>query len=297
MEIFAILLIFVFIFFYRQKDQGNVYKFIVKQVSDTYEKYAPYTYKQIREKVKSLGLEYTTKQYIVQVALFAGGAFVISYLYFYNIIISIVYVIIAILIIPYISYLRYKKTYSEYIFEQIQVYATNTIMEFAVTDSFVRALEGVYSSGTLEDPLLSDVKHMIDLSYQNGSIDESIEYMNSKYDYYIIKNMHQLFYQITKEGSLDSKDVMDGMLTDIDTLVENVYKDRMDRKTFYKSFLQYGVMLYLLVMLLQYLLGVDAYIKLLDKFYIQILLHAVVIINSYFLLSGEKYYNENVGAE
>jgi len=297
MEIFAILLIFVFIFFYRQKDQGNVYKFIVKQVSDTYEKYAPYTYKQIREKVKSLGLEYTTKQYIVQVALFAGGAFVISYLYFYNIIISIVYVIIAILIIPYISYLRYKKTYSEYIFEQIQVYATNTIMEFAVTDSFVRALEGVYSSGTLEDPLLSDVKHMIDLSYQNGSIDESIEYMNSKYDYYIIKNMHQLFYQITKEGSLDSKDVMDGMLTDIDTLVENVYKDRMDRKTFHKSFLQYGVMLYLLVMLLQYLLGVDAYIKLLDKFYIQILLHAIVIINSYFLLSGEKYYNENVGAE
>jgi len=297
MEIFAILLIFVFIFFYRQKDQGNVYKFIVKQVSDTYEKYAPYTYKQIREKVKSLGLEYTTKQYIVQVALFAGGAFVISYLYFYNIIISIVYVIIAILIIPYISYLRYKKTYSEYIFEQIQVYATNTIMEFAVTDSFVRALEGVYSSGTLEDPLLSAVKHMIDLSYQNGSIDESIEYMNSKYDYYIIKNMHQLFYQITKEGSLDSKDVMDGMLTDIDTLVENVYKDRMDRKTFHKSFLQYGVMLYLLVMLLQYLLGVDAYIKLLDKFYIQILLHAIVIINSYFLLSGEKYYNENVGAE
>ena len=297
MEIFAILLIFVFIFFYRQKDQGNVYKFIVKQVSDTYEKYAPYTYKQIREKVKSLGLEYTTKQYIVQVALFAGGAFVISYLYFYNIIISIVYVIIAILIIPYISYLRYKKTYSEYIFEQIQVYATNTIMEFAVTDSFVRALEGVYSSGTLEDPVLSDVKHMIDLSYQNGSIDESIEYMNSKYDYYIIKNMHQLFYQITKEGSLDSKDVMDGMLTDIDTLVENVYKDRMDRKTFHKSFLQFGVMLYLLVMLLQYLLGVDAYIKLLDKFYIQILLHAVVIINSYFLLSGEKYYNENVGAE
>lgn len=297
MEIFAILLIFVFIFFYRQKDQGNVYKFIVKQVSDTYEKYAPYTYKQIREKVKSLGLEYTIKQYVVQVALFAGGAFVISYLYFYNIIISIVYVIIAILIIPYISYLRYKKTYSEYIFEQIQVYATNTIMEFAVTDSFVRALEGVYSSGTLEDPLLSDVKHMIDLSYQNGSIDESIEYMNSKYDYYIIKNMHQLFYQITKEGSLDSKDVMDGMLTDIDTLVENVYKDRMDRKTFHKSFLQYGVMLYLLVMLLQYLLGVDAYIKLLDKFYIQILLHAIVIINSYFLLSGEKYYNENVGAE
>ena len=29
----------------------------------------------------------------------------------------------------------------------------------------------------------------------------------------------------------------------------------------------------------------------------KILVHAVVIINSYFLLKGEKYYNENVGAE
>lgn len=297
MEIFVILLIFLFVYFYRQKADGSVYKFIVKQVSDTYEKYAPYTFKQIREKVKSLGLEYTTKQYVIQVLLFAGGSFVISYLYFYNIVVSVIYVILAILLIPYISYLRYKKTYSEYIFEQIQVYTTNTIMEFAVTDSFVKALEGVYSSGVLEDPVLSDVKHMIDLSYQNGSIDESIQYMNSKYDYHIVKNMHQLFYQITKEGSLDTKEVMDSMLMDIDALVESVYKDRLDRKTFHKSFLQYGFMLYLLVMLLQYLLGVDAYIKLLDKVYIQVLLHIIVLVNSYFLLSGEKYYNENVGAE
>ena len=51
-------------------------------------------------------------------------------------------------------------------------------MEFAVTESYVKALEGVYSSGVLEDPVSTDVKHMIDLAYQNGSIDESIEYMN-----------------------------------------------------------------------------------------------------------------------
>lgn len=297
MEILFVLLIALFIYFYRHKAEGSVYKYIVTQISGTYEKYAPFTFKQIREKVKALGLEYTTKQYIIQVLLFAGGAFVVSYLYFYNIIISLFYVVLAIMIIPYISYLRYKKTYSEYIFEQIQVYTTNTIMEFAVTDSFVKSLEGVYASGVLEDPVLSDVRHMIDLAYQNGSIDESIQYMNSKYDYYLVKNMHQLFYQITKEGSLDSKDVMDSMLIDIDMLVESVYKDRIDRKTFHKSFLQYGLLLYFLVMLLQYLLGVDAYINLLDKVYVQILLHIIVIANSYFLINGEKYYNENVGAE
>jgi len=31
--------------------------------------------------------------------------------------------------------------------------------------------------------------------------------------------------------------------------------------------------------------------------YVQILLHAVIIINTYFLISGTKYYHEDVGAE
>ena len=72
-------------------------------------------------------------------------------------------------------------------------------MEFATTQSFVKSLEGVRDSGVLEDPVLSDVRYMIDLAYQNGSIDESIEFMNNKYPYYIVKNMHQLFLQITKK--------------------------------------------------------------------------------------------------
>ena len=50
-------------------------------------------------------------------------------------------------------------------------------------------------------------------------------------------------------------------------------------------------------MLVQMMVGVESYIKLLDNALVQILLHAVVIINTYFILSGEKYYNENVGEE
>ena len=87
------------------------------------------------------------------------------------------------------------------------------------------------------------------------------------------------------------------MLVDIDALVEGVYRDRMDRSAFHKSFLRYGILLYLMVMLIQYLLGMDSYLKLLDQTVVRILLHAIIIINSYFLLNGEKYYNENVGAE
>ena len=87
------------------------------------------------------------------------------------------------------------------------------------------------------------------------------------------------------------------MQLDIDNLVEGVYRDRIDRANFHKKFLQFGMMLYVLALLVQYLLGRESYILLLNRWYVKFLLHAILIINSYFLLSGEKYYNENVGAE
>lgn len=297
MEFLLIGFVVLFVVFYRINQGESVYKFITYQVGNIYGKYAPYSFKMVREKVKELGLEYSTRQYTIQVAVFSGGAFVITYLYFYNIITAIIYSLIAVFIIPYLTYLRCKRIYSEFIFEQIQVYTTNTIMEFATTQSFVKALEGVYSSGVLEDPVLSDVKMMIDLSYQHGDITEAINYMNSKYDYQITRNMHQMFLQITKEGARDAGGALENMLLDIDMLVEGVYRDRINRKAFHRSFLQYGLMLYLLIMLVQYLIGIEGYLKLLDSFVVRFLLHLVVIFNSYFLLSGEKYYNENVGAE
>ena len=296
-EIFVIAAIIAFIYLYRKNTGDNSYKFLADQVTGTYEKYAPYSFKVVREKAKELGQEYTTRQYIIQIALFGIGAAFISYLYFYSIIWSIVYATCAILIIPYLTFMRCKKAYSEFIFEQIQVYSTNVIMEFNTTQSFVKALEGVRDSGVLEEPLLGDVKEMINMSYENGTIDEAIRFMNEKYDYYVIKNMHQLFIQITKEGSKDSGSALEGMLQDIDMLVENVYRDRIDRTSFYKQFVTFGLALYLLVLLVQLLLGNQSYIKLLNNVLVVMLLHGIILINSYFLLSGIKYYHEDVGAE
>ena len=128
-------------------------------------------------------------------------------------------------------------------------------------------------------------------------IQHYINYMNQLYPYYIVKNMHQLFLQITKEGARNTADSLDNMQIDIDMLVESVYRDRIERSTFHKQFLQFGIMLYIMVMLIQYLVGTETYIKLLDRWYILVLLHSILIINSCFLLKGEKYYNENVGAE
>lgn len=293
----AIAFILIFIIVYRKNSGENVYKYISRNVGLIYEKFAPYSFKMVREKVKELGQEYTPRQYTVQILAFSIGAAVVSYLYFYNLVWCIVYIAVAVAIIPYLAYLRCKRLYSEFIFEQIQVYTTNTIMEFATTQSFVKALEGVYESGVLEDPVRSDVKMMIDLAYKNGTITESVDYMNSRYDYYIVRNMHQLFTQITNEGARDASGSLENMSLDIDMLVEGVYRDRIDRATFHKKFLQFGVVLYLMIMLVQFLLGTETYLEMLKIWYVQLLLHGIIIINTYFILNGEKFYNENVGAE
>lgn len=297
MELIILIAIAVFVISYRMNNGENVYRFFITQVSTAYNKYAPYSFKEVRAKTKELGQEYTPKQYATQILVFAGVAGGISYLYFYNIIIAIMYACIAVAFIPYLAYLRCKKAYSEFIFEQVQIYTTNVIMEFNTTQSFVKSLEGVRDSGILEDPVLSDVKTMIDMSYQNGTIDESIVYFNEKYPFYMVKNMNQLFLQITKEGAKDSGEALENMSMDIDALVEGVYRDQIDRKDFHKRFVTFGLALFLLVMAMQFLLGTDSYVELLDMWYVQLVLHLIIVINCYFLITGEKFYHEDVGVE
>jgi len=297
MEYILIIFILVFIVVNYLRSGEQFYKFIVDTGSKVYEKYAPYSFKVVRKKVQEMGQELTPKEYILQFIIIVGGTFIITYLYFYNLVISFIYCLISTLIIPYLTYLRCNRIYSEFIFEQIQTYTTNTIMEFQITQSFVKALEGVYSSGVLEDPVRSDVKVMIDMAYENGDIHQSLDYMNSKYNFYMSRNMHQLFLQITKEGAKDSNDALENMLLDIDQLVEGVYADRIDRKNFHGKFVTFGLVLYFMVVLIQLILTVDTYIEIQSNIIVAVALHLLLIINTYFLLSGEKYYNENVGAE
>ena len=113
----------------------------------------------------------------------------------------------------------------------------------------------------------------------------------------MVKNMHQLFYQITQEGAKDSTEALENMSLDIDALVEGVYRDQIDRKNFHGRFVKFGAILYFLIVALRFMLGEENYISMLDMWYVPIILHAIVIINSLFLIYGERYYNEDVGVE
>lgn len=297
MELIIMLAIGVYIVVLRLDKGHSPYKFFTQSVSKVYEKYAPYSFETVRAKTKELGKEYSRRDYVAQVIIFAVVAGGIGYSYFHSLIIALIYAGIAVLFIPYLAYLRTLRYYSEYIFEQVQIYTTNVIMEFNTVQSFVKALEGVRDSGVLEEPVSSDVRHMIKMSYDNGTIDESVAFFNRKYPYYMVKNMNQLFLQITKEGARDSAQALENMSLDIDALVEGVYRDQMDRKNFHGRFVKFGMILFVLVIVMQYMLGVDNYLELIQPWYVQLILHGIVIVNTYFLLSGEKYYNENVGVE
>ena len=297
MELIIWIAIAIFVAAYRMNTGDNVYQFFADTVANLYNTYAPYSFREVREKSKELGFEYTPRQYATQVLLLGGAAALISFLYFYSIPITRFYVVIAVFFVPYIAYLRTQRLYSEYLFEQIQVYTTNVIMEFNTTQSFVKSLEGVRDSGILEDPVLRDVKQMIQMSYDNGTIDQSIEFFDAKYPYYMVKNMHQLFLQITKEGARDSGEALELMSMDIDALVEGVYKDRMDRQVFHSKFLSFGAILFGLVFVMQLLFGREEYMEMLKDWYVPLILHAIIAINCFFLISGEKFYNEDVGVE
>ena len=297
MELILWITIAIFVAAYRMNTGDNVYQFFADTVANIYNTYAPYSFREVREKTKELGFEYTPRQYASQVLLLGGAAGGISFMYFYSIPVTIIYVVIAICFVPYLAYLRTQRLYSEYLFEQIQVYTTNVIMEFNTTQSFVKSLEGVRDSGILEDPVLRDVKLMIQMSYENGTVDQSVEMFNEKYPYYMVKNMHQLFLQITKEGARDSGEALELMSMDIDALVEGVYKDRMDRGVFHSKFLTFGGVLFVLVLVMQLLFGKESYKQMLNEWYVQLILHCIIIINCYFLITGEKFYNEDVGVE
>ena len=82
MELVLLLGIAIFVLAYRFNTGDNVYKFFAENVSNVYNTYAPYSFKEVRQKTKELGFEYTPRQYATQVLILGGAAGGISFMYF-----------------------------------------------------------------------------------------------------------------------------------------------------------------------------------------------------------------------
>ena len=70
MELIILLAIAILIMLYRNYEGQNVGRFINDQVTVLYDKFAPYSFKKVREKTKELGQELSPRQYIMQAVFF-----------------------------------------------------------------------------------------------------------------------------------------------------------------------------------------------------------------------------------
>ena len=64
-ELLIIIVIAVAVVLYRNYQGQNVGKYITSQVQIIYDKFAPYSFKMVRDKTKELGPEYTVRQYAI----------------------------------------------------------------------------------------------------------------------------------------------------------------------------------------------------------------------------------------
>ena len=80
-------IILVFIILYRSNAGEQAYKFVSLHGNKLYSKVAPYTYKEIRKKIKELKQDYTVQQYVIQVLMFSAGGGIVTYLYFYDLVV------------------------------------------------------------------------------------------------------------------------------------------------------------------------------------------------------------------
>ena len=62
-ELLIIIIIAVAVVMYRNYQGQNVGKYITSQVQVIYDKFAPYSFKMVRDKTKELGQEYKLRQY------------------------------------------------------------------------------------------------------------------------------------------------------------------------------------------------------------------------------------------
>ena len=77
-ELIFLIVLVLAIMLYRNYKGQNVGKFITSQVQTIYDKFAPYSFKVVREKTKELGQEYTPRQYLIQVIIMASFRGVVS---------------------------------------------------------------------------------------------------------------------------------------------------------------------------------------------------------------------------
>lgn len=222
--------------------------------------------------------------------------FFLTFLCFYDYKVSLVYTIISIFIIWYVITIRYRGIYNRFIFNQVVLYTSLIISEYQKQQSIFVALSKARENELIIDPLKKDIDYMIGLIASTGNIKQGLEYMNLRYNYYILHDAHNLLYAFElAKGETNIDGPLNNMLRDVDKLVENVYSFERKRKEIRNNLFIFLLISFAGNYLFQIIVGFEEYLLLLKEMWFVITIHITVILNLILVLVIEHITNRKFG--
>jgi hypothetical protein len=294
-EYLIIMTITLIVYYFLLKDQNKATRFLEEELS---EKHVVGTidYQNIKTKLKSMEKTYKKAPLVLTSLLILTALFFLTFLCFYDYKVSLVYTIISIFIIWYVITIRYRGIYNRFIFNQVVLYTSLIISEYQKQQSIFVALSKARENELIIDPLKKDIDYMIGLIASTGNIKQGLEYMNLRYNYYILHDAHNLLYAFElAKGETNIDGPLNNMLRDVDKLVENVYSSERKRKEIRNNLFIFLLISFAGNYLFQIIVGFEEYLLLLKEMWFVITIHITVILNLILVLVIEHITNRKFG--
>lgn len=179
------------------------------------------------EKMKQKHYDLKKASYIIIVALVFS---LFTHTLVHDLLISLVFYLVGLIVMPYIFYASSRRIYKERIFRNIILYCHNMSMILNQSKNVQHALTAVVDD--LDEPLKSDISIIISsLSLSKNEMEEILNVFANKYQYSIIKHLNVIIMYMQYENDNLDVSLLNTFYQDINELSKEVNENMLKRKT------------------------------------------------------------------
>lgn len=179
------------------------------------------------EKMKQKHYDLKKASYIIIIALVFS---LFTHTLVHDLLISLVFYLVGLIVMPYIFYASSRRIYKERIFRNIILYCHNMSMILNQSKNVQHALTAVVDD--LDEPLKSDIRIIISsLSLSKNEMEEILNVFANKYQYSIIKHLNVIIMYMQYENDNLDVSLLNTFYQDINELSKEVNENMLKRKT------------------------------------------------------------------
>lgn len=179
------------------------------------------------EKMKQKHYDLKKSSHIIIVALVFS---LFTHTLVHDLLISLVFYLVGLIVMPYIFYASSRRIYKERIFRNIILYCHNMSMILNQSKNVQHALTAVVDD--LDEPLKSDISIIISsLSSSKNEMEEILNVFANKYQYSIIKHLNVIIMYMQYENDNLDVSLLNTFYQDINELSKEVNENMLKRKT------------------------------------------------------------------